>query len=78
MANSDSTVRARTSAPAALLRELNSMPCLLVILLLAFPRVVLAAMFLFSTYLQRAYDGLIIRSWDSSSCRSPPSSMRGW
>ena len=36
------------------------MPCLLVILLLAFPRVVLAAMFLFSTYLQRAYDGLII------------------
>jgi uncharacterized oligopeptide transporter (OPT) family protein len=36
------------------------MPCLLVILLLAFPRVVLAAMFLFSTYLQRAYDGFII------------------
>jgi len=31
------------------------MPCLLVIAILAFPRVVLALMWFFSTYLQRAY-----------------------
>ncbi len=31
------------------------MPCLLVIIILAFPRVALALMWFFSTYLQRAY-----------------------
>jgi len=36
------------------------MPCVLLILVLAFPRLVLAAMFLFSNYLGRAYDGLLI------------------
>lgn len=36
------------------------MPCLLVILVLAFPRVVLVLMFLLSHYLERAYHGLII------------------
>ena len=36
------------------------MPCLLLILVLAFPRVVLVLMFLLSNYLQRAYDGLIL------------------
>ena len=36
------------------------MPCLLVILLLAFPRVVLIVMYLTSTYLQRAYHDLLI------------------
>ena len=36
------------------------MPCLFVLLILAFPRVVLVLMFLFSTYLQRAYHDLII------------------
>lgn len=36
------------------------MPCLLLILVLAFPRVVLVLMFLMSTYLQRAYQGLLI------------------
>ena len=36
------------------------MPCLLVILILAFPRVVLVLMFLFSTYLQRAYHDLLV------------------
>lgn len=36
------------------------MPCLLVILLLAFPRLVLVVMFLTSTYLQRAYHDLLI------------------
>jgi hypothetical protein len=35
-------------------------PCLFVLLLLAFPRVVLAVMFLTSTYLQRAYHDLLI------------------
>lgn len=36
------------------------MPCLLVILLLAFPRVVLIFMYLTSNYLQRAYHELLI------------------
>jgi uncharacterized oligopeptide transporter (OPT) family protein len=35
-------------------------PCLLVLLILAFPRVVLVLMFLFSTYIQRAYHDLLI------------------
>jgi len=36
------------------------MPCLLVILVLAFPRVVLVLLFLLSNYLERAYHGLIL------------------
>lgn len=36
------------------------MPCLLVIIIVAFPRVVLALMFLLTNYLQRAYHGLLI------------------
>jgi hypothetical protein len=36
------------------------MPCLLVVLILAFPRVVLVLMFLFSHYLERAYHGLLL------------------
>ncbi|HUP05298.1 MAG TPA: hypothetical protein VMU19_14975 [Bryobacteraceae bacterium] len=36
------------------------MACLLLILLLAFPRITLALMFLFSNYLQRAYHSLLI------------------
>jgi hypothetical protein len=36
------------------------MPCCLLLLVLLFPRVVLVAMFLLSTYLQRAYHGLLI------------------
>lgn len=36
------------------------MPCLLVIVLLAFPRVMLVLMFLMSNYLQRAYHDLLI------------------
>lgn len=36
------------------------MPCLLVLIILAFPRLVLAVMFFTSTYLQRAYHDLII------------------
>jgi len=36
------------------------MPCLLLIVVLAFPRVILALLFFFSTYLQRAYQGLLI------------------
>jgi len=35
-------------------------PCLFVLLLLLFPRVVLVLMFLFSTYLQRAYHDLLV------------------
>src|SRR5258708_34758748 len=36
------------------------MPCLLFLLVLAFPRVVLVLMFLLSNYLQRAYHDLLI------------------
>ena len=36
------------------------MPCLLLILFLAFPRIALVLIFLFSNYLQRAYHGLIL------------------
>jgi len=36
------------------------MPCCLIVAVLAFPRIVLVCMFLFSNYLQRAYHGLIL------------------
>lgn len=36
------------------------MGCLLLILFLAFPRIALVLLFLFSNYLQRAYHGLIL------------------
>ena len=36
------------------------MPCLLLILFVAFPRITLALLLLFSTYLQRAYNGLLL------------------
>jgi UDP-N-acetylmuramyl pentapeptide phosphotransferase/UDP-N-acetylglucosamine-1-phosphate transferase len=36
------------------------MPCLLLLIILAFPRVVLALMFLLSNYLDRAYHGLLL------------------
>lgn len=36
------------------------MPCCLIIAVLAFPRIVLLCMFLFSNYLERAYHGLIL------------------
>jgi hypothetical protein len=36
------------------------MPCLLLVVVLAFPRVVLALMFFFSHYLERAYHGLLL------------------
>jgi hypothetical protein len=36
------------------------MPCLLLILILAFPRVILLLLFLFSTYLERAYHQLLV------------------
>ncbi len=36
------------------------MPCLVLIVLLAFPRIALVLLFLFSNYLQHAYHGLIL------------------
>lgn len=36
------------------------MGCLVLIVLLAFPRIALVLLFLFSNYLQRAYHGLIL------------------
>jgi hypothetical protein len=35
-------------------------PCLLLILFLAFPRIAMALLFLFTNYLQRAYQGLLL------------------
>jgi hypothetical protein len=36
------------------------MPCLLLILFVAFPRIALALLFFFSNYLERAYHGLLL------------------
>ena len=36
------------------------MPCLLLLVVLAFPRVVLVVLYFVTTYLQRAYDNLIV------------------
>jgi len=36
------------------------MPCLVVIVVLAFPRVALVALWLLTNYLQRAYHGLLV------------------
>ena len=36
------------------------MPCLLVLLIMSFPRIVLACMWFFTDMLGRAYDGLLI------------------
>ena len=36
------------------------MPCLILIVVLAFPRIILALLFLFSGYLERAYHGILI------------------
>jgi hypothetical protein len=36
------------------------MPCLVLIIFLAFPRIALVLLFLFSNYLQHAYHGLIV------------------
>jgi hypothetical protein len=36
------------------------MPCFLLVAVLAFPRAALILMFLFTTYLQRAYHGLLL------------------
>ena len=42
------------------MREENFVPCLVVIIFLAFPRVALVLLFLFSNYLERAYHGLLL------------------
>ena len=54
------------------------MPCILAILILAFPRVVMVLMFLFTHYLQRAYHMMIVLLLGSSSFQLPRSSMPGW
>ena len=38
----------------------NFVPCLLLIVFLAFPRIALVLLFLFSNYLQRAYHGIVL------------------
>src|SRR6202023_1066656 len=42
------------------MREENFVGCLLLIVFLAFPRIALALLFLFSNYLERAYHGLLL------------------
>jgi hypothetical protein len=42
------------------MRDHTGMPCVLLVIVLAFPRVFLILMFLFSNYLQRAYEGLLL------------------
>ena len=42
------------------MREENLVGCLLLVVFLAFPRIALALLFLFSNYLERAYHGLIL------------------
>src|SRR5271163_2900711 len=42
------------------MRQENFVGCLLLVAFLAFPRIALALLFLFSNYLQRAYHGLIL------------------
>jgi hypothetical protein len=42
------------------MRQENFVGCLLLIVFLAFPRIALMLLFLFSNYLQRAYHGLIL------------------
>ena len=42
------------------MREENFVGCLLLIVFLAFPRIALALLFLFSNYSERAYHGLIL------------------
>jgi hypothetical protein len=42
------------------MREENFVPCLVLIIFLAFPRIALVWLYLTSTYLQRAYHGLIL------------------
>jgi hypothetical protein len=42
------------------MREENFVSCLALIVLLAFPRIALVLLFLFSNYLQRAYHGVIL------------------
>jgi hypothetical protein len=42
------------------MREENFVGCLLLIVFLAFPRIALALLFLFSNYLERAYHGRIL------------------
>src|ERR1019366_9549829 len=56
-------VLSSTAVSHDFLRQLQRrplMPCLLVLLILAFPRLVLVVMYFTSTYLQRAYHDLII------------------
>ena len=54
------------------------MPCLILILVVAFPRIVLALLFFFSRYLEHAYHGFRSPCSGSFSFRSPRSPMRGW
>jgi hypothetical protein len=42
------------------MREENLVGCLLLVVFLAFPRIALALLFLFSNYLERAYHGLLL------------------
>ena len=53
-------MRIRTAQAPQFCDNAGKMPCLLLIVVLAFPRVALALMYFFSTYLQRAYDNMLL------------------
>ncbi len=53
------------------------MPCILLLLVLAFPRVILVCMFLMSNYLTRAYHGLLVSLLGFIFLPSPPSLAHG-
>jgi hypothetical protein len=52
-------VSVRTTAEAGFC-DYTDMPCLLLLLVLAFPRLMLVLMFFFTNYLQRAYNGILV------------------
>ena len=54
------------------------MPCLLLIVFLAFPRIALVVLFLFTNYLERAYHGLRLPRLDSCSYLLQHWLTRGW
>ena len=53
-------VRGRTAQGRRFCDNRCKMACLFLILVLAFPRVILALLFLFTGYLQHAYHGLLV------------------
>jgi hypothetical protein len=56
----DNTAHALGQERETIARQRCRMPCLILILFAAFPRIALVLLFFFSNYLQRAYHGLLL------------------